>query len=104
MANVGAHVGRAVLGDQVVDVNSAELWVTIDPAADYGSTVSQVKDAVAGYPGVAQSVSTYLDDRVRHFDTGSPNDITVRVFGPSFATLRGDGRQRPEAWSRASTA
>ena len=28
VANVGAHVGRAVLGDQVVDVNSAELWVT----------------------------------------------------------------------------
>ena len=31
VANVGAHVGRAVLGDQVVDVNSAELWVTLDP-------------------------------------------------------------------------
>ncbi len=87
VANVGAHVGRAVLGDQVVDVNSAELWVTLDPGADYGSTVSQVKEAVAAYPGIAQSVSTYLDDRVRHFDTGSPNDITVRVFGPSFATL-----------------
>ena len=39
VANVGAHVGRAVLGDQVVDVNSAELWVTIDPSADYSSTV-----------------------------------------------------------------
>src|SRR5207342_2063937 len=88
VANVGAHVGRAVLGDQVVDVNSAELWVTIDPSADYGSTMAQVKDAVAAYPGIAQSVSTYLDDRVRHFDTGSPNDITVRVFGPAFATLQ----------------
>ena len=54
--------------------------------------MAQVKDTVAAYPGIAQSVSTYLDDRVRHFDTGSPNDITVRVFGPAFATLRGDGR------------
>ena len=87
VANVGAHVGRAVLGDQVVDVNSAELWVTIDPSADYSSTMAKVQDTVAAYPGVAQSVSTYLDDRVRHFDTGSPNDITVRVFGPAFATL-----------------
>ena len=25
--NVGAHVGRAVTGDQVVDVNSSEVWV-----------------------------------------------------------------------------
>jgi len=87
VANVGAHVGRAVLGDQVVDVNSGELWVSIDPDADYGATVSRVKDALASYPGIAQSVSSYLDDRVRHFDAGPPNDITVRVFGPSFATL-----------------
>ena len=27
--NVGAHVGRAVFGDQVVGINSAELWVSI---------------------------------------------------------------------------
>ena len=100
VANVGAHVGRAVLGDQVVDVNSAELWVSIDPSADYGSTVSKVKDAVAAYPGIAQSVSTYLDDRVRHFDTGSPNDITVRVFGPAFSTLEADGGEASEAWCR----
>ena len=87
VANVGAHVGRAVLGDRVVDVNSAELWVNIDPGADYGPTVTRVKDAMASYPGIAQSVSSYLDDRVRHFDTGPPDDITVRVFGPAFGTL-----------------
>ena len=87
VATVGAHVGRAVLGDQVVDVNSAELWVSIDPGADYGSTVSKVEDAMAAYPGIAQSVSSYLDDRVHRFDAAPPNDITVRVFGPSFGTL-----------------
>jgi Cu/Ag efflux pump CusA len=87
VAHVGAHVGRAVLGDQVVDVNSAELWVSIDPGADYGSTVSRVKDAMASYPGIAQSVSSYLDDRVRRYDATPPSDLTVRVFGPSFGTL-----------------
>ncbi len=87
VANVGAHVGRAVLGDQVVDVNSAELWVSIDPGADYRATVSRVRDTMAAYPGIAQSVSSYLDDRVHHFDAGPPDDITVRVFGPSFETL-----------------
>jgi Cu/Ag efflux pump CusA len=87
VANAGAHVGRAVLGDQVVDVNSAELWVSIDPGSDYGATVSRVRDTMAAYPGIAQSVSSYLDDRVRHFDAAPPDDITVRVFGPSFGTL-----------------
>ena len=28
--NVGGHVGRAVLGDQIVGVNSSELWVRIE--------------------------------------------------------------------------
>ncbi|HEY5903500.1 MAG TPA: efflux RND transporter permease subunit, partial [Anaerolineales bacterium] len=31
--SAGAHVGRAVFGDQVVGINSAELWVSIDPQA-----------------------------------------------------------------------
>ncbi len=30
--NVGAHVGRAISGDQVVGINSSELWVSLDPA------------------------------------------------------------------------
>jgi CzcA family heavy metal efflux pump len=88
VAHVGAHLGRAVLGDQIVDVNSAELWVTVDGSADYGSTVAAVKRTVAGYPGVSHDVSTYLNDRVKHFDTGTRKDITVRVSGPSFGTLR----------------
>ena len=30
VARVGAHVGRAVASDQLVNVNSAEMWVTLD--------------------------------------------------------------------------
>ncbi|HKV69210.1 MAG TPA: efflux RND transporter permease subunit, partial [Gaiellales bacterium] len=93
VAHVGAHLGRAVLGDQIVDVNSAELWVTVKGDADYSKTVGQVKDAVAGYPGVSENVSTYLDQRVNHFDTGTGKDITVRVFGPAFGTLRNTAHQ-----------
>ena len=36
---------------------------------------------------------------MRHFDTGSPNDITVRVFGPSFGTLAGHRSAGPRRWS-----
>src|SRR5207253_9962210 len=36
--DVGTHVGRAIQGDQIVNVSSAELWVSIDPAADYDKT------------------------------------------------------------------
>ena len=32
--DVGAHVGRAVQSDQIVNVNSAEVWVSVDGSAD----------------------------------------------------------------------
>jgi len=33
--DVAGHVGRAVLSDQVVDVDSGELWLSLDPNGDY---------------------------------------------------------------------
>src|SRR4051812_13198604 len=54
--NVGAHIGRAVLGDQIVDVNSAELWVSIDPTANYDKTAKNIKKVVEAYPGLSYTV------------------------------------------------
>ena len=87
VSDVGAHVGRAVLGDRITDVNSAELWVSVDPSADYSSTVSAINAAAGGYPGITAHTSSYLNDRVRHYDTGPPHDIVVRVFGPEFGGI-----------------
>ena len=90
--NVGGHVGRAILGDQVVGVNSSELWVTVDPSTDYSAAVGAIEQVVNGYPGVAGSVSTYPRARVSDvLDT--PNgvagkDLTVRAFGANLDTLR----------------
>ncbi len=58
--NVAAHVGRAVTGDQVVGINSAELWVSTDPDADYDATVAAIQETVNGYPGLDREVRTYL--------------------------------------------
>ena len=49
VVNVGGEVGRAVMSDQIVDVNSGELWVKVDPAADYDATVAAIEDTVARY-------------------------------------------------------
>ena len=38
--DVGAHVGRAVQSDQIVNVNSGEIWVSVSEAADYDGTRS----------------------------------------------------------------
>jgi Cu/Ag efflux pump CusA len=86
--SVGAHVGRAVASDRVVNVNSAELWVGIDPAADYDATVASVEEVVEGYPGFSGDVLTFSNERVREVLTGTDEDFVVRVYGEDLQVLR----------------
>jgi CzcA family heavy metal efflux pump len=86
--NVGAHIGRAILSDQIVGINSAQLWVNIDPTVNYDTTVAAIKDTIRGYPGVAREVRTYLQETLRRTLTGSSSAVVVRIFGPEFATLK----------------
>ncbi|HTE64163.1 MAG TPA: efflux RND transporter permease subunit, partial [Solirubrobacteraceae bacterium] len=53
---VGAQVGRAVTGDQTVDVNSSELWVSVASDADYRDTIEDIEDTVGRVPGVERDV------------------------------------------------
>jgi CzcA family heavy metal efflux pump len=75
------HVGRAITGDQVVDVNASQLWVSIDPKADYDATVAAIQETVDGYPGLARNVQSYLTDRIREVLAGSSQSVVVRVYG-----------------------
>jgi Cu/Ag efflux pump CusA len=103
--NVGAHVGRAVTGDQIVDVNSSELWVSIDSDADYDSTLASIEDVVGRTRGVERDVATYSAQRIREVGaltdgdnpaqgndldvlTGADEPLVVRVYGQDLATLR----------------
>jgi CzcA family heavy metal efflux pump len=103
--SVGAHVGRAVTGDQIVDVNSSEVWVGIDSDADYDATVASIEDAVRRVPGVDRDVVTYTTQRIRDVGslhegdnpvrgdgldvlTGSDEPLIVRVYGQNLAVLR----------------
>ncbi|MGH2370338.1 MAG: efflux RND transporter permease subunit, partial [Chloroflexota bacterium] len=95
--NFGALVGRAVLGDRAVGINSAELWVSVDPAADYDQTVAATREVVDGYPGLVHDVRTYLQETVREVLTGSSDPIVVRIFGPELDVLREQAQEVREA-------
>jgi CzcA family heavy metal efflux pump len=103
--NVGAHVGRAKTGDQIVDVNSSELWVSVDSDADYDATVSSIEDVVDQARGVDHDVVTYTAQRIKDVGalddgdnpvdgdglsvlTGTEDPLVVRVFGQDLDTLR----------------
>jgi Cu/Ag efflux pump CusA len=91
------HLGRAITGDQIVDVNASQLWVTIDPKADYEATGAAVEEAVDGYPGLARSVETYLTDRIRQVLAGAGQSIVVRVFGKNRDVLRAKAEEVRQA-------
>ncbi len=88
VTSVGAHVGRAVLGDRAVDSNSAEMWVRVEPSADYDKTVRAVRRVVDGYPGLRHEVLTYTEDQIRQVLSGASNLVTVRVYGENLGVLR----------------
>jgi CzcA family heavy metal efflux pump len=100
--SVSALVGRAALGDQIVGINSGEIWVSLDPAAPanaalYDATLAAVQDTVDGYPGLRRDVQTYLQDRTEEILTGTSDAIVVRIYGPDLTVLRAlaeDVRQR----------
>jgi CzcA family heavy metal efflux pump len=102
--NVAANIGRAVLGDQVVDVNSAQFAVSIDPAADYDATVAAIRKVVVGYPGIRSDVQTYLKEKTRQVQTGSSDDIVVRISGPDLGVLRSKAAEVRQALSQIDGA
>ena len=61
----GSTVGRAVMSDQIVNVNSAEIWINIDRSADYGATLAAIQDAAEGSSDVSSDVLTYSEQRIK---------------------------------------
>jgi Cu/Ag efflux pump CusA len=88
VTNVGSHIGRAITSDQVVGINSAEIWITIAPDADIDATVGAIQEAIGAYPGYNGTLSTYPEKRVSQVLTGSLKDLVVRVYGEKMDELR----------------
>ncbi len=86
--NCGAHIGRALVADEVVGIDFTENWVSVDPKFDYNKTLAAITEVVDGYPGIYRDVQTYLRERIKEVLTGSSESIVVRIFGPELDVLR----------------
>ena len=86
--NIGAHVGRAITGDQISGINSGEIWVSLEPSAEYDATVIAIQEVVGGYPGLFRKVQNYQPDRLGQVVAGGgEKDIIVRIYGHEFDVL-----------------
>ncbi|MHA3835446.1 efflux RND transporter permease subunit [Terrabacter sp. AAH1] len=84
----GAHIGQALLGEEVFGVNFGENWISLAPDADYTAARDQIDEIAAKYPGLFAEVQTYLDERVEEVLTGGKEPIIVRVYGEDLDVLR----------------
>jgi CzcA family heavy metal efflux pump len=115
--NVAVHVGRAVTGDRIVDVNSSAALVSLESDADYDSTVASIEDAVARVPGVRTEVLAASEQNIRNVGalkdganpvegdgldvlTGSDKPLVVRVYGENLAVLRREASKVRQLMSR----
>lgn len=85
--DIASHVGQALLGDQVVSANSAETWITLDPAADYDSTLAAIRRVLDSYRGVRHTLATYPEASLDSAPASDGKAITVRLFGTDSQTL-----------------
>jgi Cu/Ag efflux pump CusA len=85
--DVGANLGRALTSDQIVNVNSGEIWVTLEPNADYGRALAAVRGVVEGTPGMRGVVSTYEGDSMAGVLAPASDTVLTRVYGQEYPTL-----------------
>lgn len=86
--NVSGQVGRAITSDKRTNISSGELWVSIDPTADYEATVAAVKQVASGYPGLSPEVLTYFEAKIREELSGTDESFVVRVYGEEMHVIR----------------
>ncbi len=91
--NFGAHIGQALLADEIEGVNFGENWISVDPAADYDRTLTAIQGVVNAYPGLYRNVLTYLNESIDEVLSGAKHALVVRVYGPD---LKGIHRKADE--------
>jgi CzcA family heavy metal efflux pump len=100
----GSHIGRAVQGEEVSGINFAENWVSVDPNANYDTTVATLRQTINGYPGLYHDVQTYLNERIHEVLVGSSDQIVVRIYGPDLGVLRSRAEEVRQALSEIEGA
>jgi len=91
--SAGAHIGQALLGEEVAGVNLGEIWISLAPNADYTKTLDRIHAVANGYPGLFREVQTYLDERIEEVLTGGKEPIVIRTYGEDLKTLRAKSDQ-----------
>jgi CzcA family heavy metal efflux pump len=88
VTHVGAHIGQALLGEEIAGPEFSEQWIALSPNADLARTTTAVRTVAASFPGTFSDVTTYLHERIDETLSSSSSDLVMRISGPEFGTLQ----------------
>ena len=86
--HTGAHIGQALIMEEIAGSNFAENWISVDPKTDYDEAMENVEAVAHNYPGLYRDVQTYLAERVEEVLAGAPDDIVIRIYGQDLDVLK----------------
>ena len=86
--HTGAHIGQALIMEEVAGSNFGENWISVDPDADFDKAMEDVEAVAHNYPGLYRDVQTYLAERVEEVLAGAPDDIVIRIYGQDLDMLK----------------
>jgi CzcA family heavy metal efflux pump len=88
VTHVGAHIGQALLGEEIAGPEFSEQWIALSPHADLAKATTAVRAVAASFPGTFSDVTTYLHERIDETLSSSSSDLVMRISGPEFGTLQ----------------
>ena len=88
VTHVGAHIGQAILGEEITGPEFSEQWITLAPNANVAKTEAAVRAVGASFPGTFLDVTTYLHERIDETISNTSEDVVVRILGPDFGVLQ----------------
>lgn len=98
VTGVASDIGQALLGDQIVNVDSAQTWLTLSGSADLSRTRTAINRVLAHYTALRHQVLTYAQTALAQAprsdtDPGGSAPLTVRLYGTDWATLTARANQ-----------
>ena len=89
VTHVGAHIGQALLGEEIAGPEFSEQWITLAPNANVGKVTAQVRAVGASFPGTYIDLTSYLHERIDETISSTSEDMVLRISGPNFGKLQG---------------
>jgi CzcA family heavy metal efflux pump len=87
--SVSEQIGRAQGGEDTWGSHRGEMHIELkpDPGIDQGKIQDQIRETLAGFPGIQTEVLTFLGDRIGETISGETAQVVVNIFGDDLDVL-----------------